>query len=620
MARTRIKDNIRESRIFNSRAALALVVVVALNCALIVRLVYLQIIEYDHYTTLADDNRITIEHIPPTRGLIFDRKGRVLAQNLPAFSLEATPEQVKNIDEMLAQLRALINIRDEDIERFRNRLKKKRAFESIPIRTRLNDEEVAIFSVNRHRFPGVDIKARLVRDYPLSESAAHIIGYVGRIDERELASIESANYIATSHIGKIGIEKTYEDTLHGTVGFRHIETNALGRVLREVDRNPPLPGDNIYLSIDIDVQIAAEKALGENRGAVAAIDPRNGEVLALVSTPSFDPNLFVHGIDTKTYSKLNTSLDRPLFNRAIKGQYPPGSTVKPFIGLAGLALQKTTIQHSSFCRGWYTLKNDDHRYRDWKRTGHGHTNLSKAIIESCDVYFYDLALSLGIDNLHDYMSLFGFGARTGIDYLGEASGLMPSREWKRRVHQLPWFPGETLITGIGQGFTLATPLQLAMATATLAAQGIAYQPRIVHATQTAEDASPLRTEIIQLEDKVELAQAHWESTVQAMIDVIHTPKGTAHRIAKDIQYTAAGKTGTAQVFSVAQEEEYDAEELDKRLHDHALFISFAPVEEPRIAVSVVVENGGSGGATAAPIARIVMDTFLNQSQHVKPET
>ena len=608
-----LKDHIREALLFQQRGVAALIVAGVLLAILTGRLVYLQIMNTDHYTTLSRNNRVGIVPIPPTRGLIYDRNGVLLAENLPSFSLEIVPERVADLKQTLERLRKLIDISDDDIKRFNQMLNRKRRFEGVPLRYRLSDEEVARFAANRYRFPGVDIDAILTRHYPLGPLAAHAVGYVGRINEDELREVDPSNYSGTSYIGKVGVEKSYEDVLHGQVGYQQVETNAQGRILRVLERTPPIPGKTLYLNIDVRLQQVAEKAFGDNNGALVAIDPSNGAVLGLVSVPSYDPNLFVNGIDADSYQELNNSPDRPLFNRAIQGQYPPGSTSKPFTGLAGLELDAIKPTDTIFCPGYYTLKNDERRYRDWRKGGHGEVDLHKAIVESCDVYFYNLALTLGIDRLHTYLSQFGFGRKTGIDINGELPGLMPSREWKQRTMHQPWFPGETLITGIGQGFVLATPVQMASATATLADEGQRMQPRMVYAIRDPNSTSLTIEPPLPLDHVPKAHQVNWDTIIRDMHDVVQSPHGTARSIDHNLTYTIAGKTGTAQVFGIKQDEEYVAEDVAKKLRDHALFIGFAPVDKPRIAVAVVVENGGGGGSVAAPIARQVMDYYLLQS-------
>ena len=605
-----IKDHIRESRLFNERAVVALVFILLCISIIIARLIYLQIISHEHFATLAHDNRITIRAVPPTRGLIYDRNGVLLAQNLPSFSLEFTPEQIPDIDGTIKALSRIIDISEDDIERFKKQLEQQRSFTSIPLRYQLSEKEVARFAINRHRFPGVDIEARLVRNYPLGPLGVHTIGYVGRISEEEANKVDPSNYSATRFIGKTGVERYYENTLHGTVGYNHIETNALGRTLRTVKSIPPVPGTDLYLSIDTRLQQTAEKALGKHRGAVVAIDPENGDILAFASMPGYDPNQFVTGIDLKSYQALQKSSQNPLFNRALRGQYPPGSTIKPFVGLAGLEYERQKALSPTMCKGWFELKGDDRHYRDWKKEGHGLTSLDKAITESCDVYFYDLALQLGIDHIHDFLAQFGFGSKTGIDLVGESEALLPSKDWKRRKYRQPWYPGETLIAGIGQGYTLATPTQLASATATLANHGLRMQPRLVFATHKANHDDVELLPSIPAPPVILKKQSDWDTIIRAMTHVVHGKHGTARHIGYGLPFKIAGKTGTAQVFGIKQDEEYDVETTSERLRDHSLFIAFAPTDNPRIALAVIVENGGSGSAVAAPLARKLIDEYL----------
>lgn len=613
-----LKDHFHETQIFSQRVLVAGVIMFSLLALLLVRLVYLQIANQEHYSTLSDNNRVSIRPIPPTRGLIFDRNRVLLAQNLPSFTLEIIPEHVEDLNKTLDDLSQLINISKEDLKRFHKNRRKKRRFEGIPLRFRLNDDEVAKISVQQDKLVGVEIKAQLSRHYPQGKLAVHAIGYVSRINEAELRKLNASNYSATTHIGKVGIERTYEDILHGKVGFQHVETDAQGRVLRVLERTLPVSGKNLYLNLDIKVQAIAEESLAENNGALVAMDPRNGAVLAMVSVPVYDPNLFVHGISSLNYNALSQSAERPLFNRALRGQYPPGSTVKPMIGLAGLELKELQSHDELNCPGYYMLKTDERRYRDWKKEGHKHTNLRKAITESCDVFFYDLALTLGIDNMSSYLAHFGLGKKTGIDLLGELSGLNPSREWKRRHRNLPWFPGETLITGIGQGFMLTTPLQLANATAAISMRGKRFKPRMVYAIQDEQNSPLIRTNEKPLKSVPINDPLNWQTVLSAMKNVVHGLHGTARGINRNIKYVAAGKTGTAQVFGIAQDAEYKKEEIAKKLQDHALFIGFAPYENPRIAVALIVENGGSGGSVAAPIARKVMDQYLLNNTEEKP--
>ena len=609
MPQVTLKDYLRESRLFRVRAGTSIIGMMLLLLILILSLTKLQIFEHKHFTTLSQDNRVKVQPLPPTRGLIYDRNGIILAQNVPTHSLEITPERVKDLELTLNQLGKIVSITEKDRKRFDRLRRQRRRFDSIPVRVHLEEEEVARFAVNRHRFPGVDIQAKLLRGYPLGEKTAHVLGYVGRINEQELNEIDNSAYSGTTHIGKIGVEKTYEEILHGKVGLQQVEVNALGRVIRVLESQAPVPGKDLHLSLDAGLQEAAMTAFGDYTGAVVAIDPQTGELLALVSNPGFDPNLFVEGITYGDYQALQESEDKPLFNRALKGQYPPGSTVKPFIGLAGLETETLGPEQKKYCPGFYRLPGHKHRYRDWKKQGHGPMNLRDAITQSCDVYYYDLAYQLGIDKLHDFLNEFGFGNRTGVDIAGERDGLLPSREWKRRARNQPWYPGETLITGIGQGYFLATPLQLAHATATLAAGGHRITPRVVQSVSAVGQNGSTPLEPV---SSLRLAQRdpnNWDRVIEAMIQVTEGARGTAKRIRND-NYRIAGKTGTAQVFTIKQDEKYDENEVDEKLRDHALFIAFAPVEEPRIAVAVIVENGGHGGSVAAPIAGRIMEYHL----------
>ena len=612
LGRVHLKDHLFETRLITNRAILLLVAGGLLLSILLVRLLYLQVVSHEHYTTLSEDNRVNLQPLPPNRGLIFDRNGILLAENLPSYRLEITPEQVDDMGATLGALEDIIEISDTDRSRFEKLLARKPRFEAVPLRFHLNDEEVARFSVNRHRFPGVDITAGLARHYPQGPHAVHALGYVGRIDEKALKILDSSNYRGTSHVGKNGIEKTYEELLHGKVGLQQVETTAQGRIIRVLNRTPPVSGSNLYLTIDSHLQKVAEAAFADYSGSAIAIDPNNGDILALVSLPTYDPNPFVNGIDYDAYAALRNNDKEPLFNRALRGQYPPGSTVKPFMGLAGLETGVTSEHSKTYCPGFYMLPGKDRKYRDWKRSGHGTVDLNSAITQSCDVYFYDLAQSMGIDRIHDYLQHFGFGKAAGIDIQGELPGLLPSKEWKRSRRNQPWFPGETIITGIGQGFFLVTPIQLAIATAALANGGQMLQPKIVHAEQEAEsdELLPHHSQVVETITIGE--QQHWDMVINAMTDVVHGARGTARGIGKDSPYMIAGKTGTAQVFGLKQEEKYDAEAIAEKLRDHALFIAFAPIDDPKIAVAVIVENGGGGGSVAAPIARTIMDAYLEK--------
>lgn len=611
-----IKDSLAENRIFLSRIVAAFVLIILLITGLVVRLVYLQIVGHEHYATLSKDNRIKIAPLPPTRGIIYDRRGRMLAQNVPTYSLELIPEQIENLDETLGKLRQLLDISDEKIDQFQKQRKRNKTFTSTPLLQNLSEEDVAKFAVVRPYFPGVDVYARSVRYYPYGDLAAHVVGYVGRINEQELKNLPSAEYRGTDFIGKIGIEKTYENELHGTAGYEELETNAQARAVNTVSTTEPIAGANIYLTLDIDLQKIAYDALHEYNGAAVAIDIKTGAVLVFASRPGFDPNPFVSGISGKDYKALQESPDQPLYNRALRGLYPPGSTAKPFLALAGLEYGVTDFGHRLFCPGYYKLPNVDHKYRDWKKWGHGMVDMNEAITQSCDVYFYDLAMALGIDKMHEFMDKFGFGKRTGIDLVGEVDGLMPSKDWKRSNRSQAWFPGETLITGIGQGYMQVTPLQLARATATLANHGKVIAPHLVQRIINANYADSIE---LLPDEVIPLKWQNVDNIIQAMTNVVHSSRGTAGKLDKAVGYQIAGKTGTAQVFTIKQEEKYNEDAIDFKMRDHALFIAFAPVHDPQIAVAVIAEHGGHGGSVAAPIAGEIIDAYLNPKTEKKHE-
>jgi len=618
-----IKDHFTERQLFLSRIALSILLGTLALGIVIARLVQLQIIDYEHFAEQAQGNRLRIQAIPPTRGLIFDRKGRVLAENIPTYQLELIPEQVRDIDDTLRRLEELGLIEEEDIPRIIQASRTGPRFKPVTLRFRLDEEEIANFAIRRPRFPGVDFQPRLVRHYPHGEYTSHAVGYVGAISVEDLERLDEAAYAGTVHTGKTGAEFINEDNLHGDPGYRQVVTNARGREVAVDTRDPsnaipegeqPVPGLNVYLSIDLDLQVLATDLLRGHRGSVVAIDPNNGEVLALVSSPSFDPNFFPLGMTRTEFNALQFNLDQPLFNRAVRGSYPPGSTIKPMLALAALETGATNLTRRTLCRGFYTLPGSTHRYRDWRPEGHGEVDLHDAIAESCDVYFYEISRDIGIDSMHAYLTRFGLGSPTGIDISGEMHGLVPSREWKRRAFReradQVWFPGETVIASIGQGYMLATPLQLANSTAALSMRGQRYRPRLTIAVEETvnggrREIAPSPLPNVGIENEF-----YWESVLGAMHDVMQGETGTARATGRGAPYTMAGKSGTAQVFSIAQEEEYDEEEVEERLRDHALFIAFAPVEEPRIAVAVVIENGSSGSRVAAPIARAVMDKYL----------
>ncbi len=619
MSSTRLllKDTVLENRIFGNRILVAWLMILVLLFVIIVRLFFLQVIYHERYTTLSKSNHIKILPLRPTRGLIYDRNAVLLAENRISYSLEVTPEKIKNIDELLNNLSQIIAIDETDIARFKKQSKQVRSFKTIPLRHRLTEDEVGRFAAHRNSFPSVEVKQNQSRYYPLGKTGVHVIGYVGRINEKELERIDKSDYMGSDFIGKTGLENFYEKELHGKTGFQHVEKNVQGRVIRTLESIPFVPGKDIYLNIDIVFQKYVEELVAAHSAAVVAIDPKTGGVLALVSMPYYDPNLFVRGIDVKTYHSLRDSPARPLINRAIRGQYPPGSTIKAFVGLAGLEYGIRSTRSRTWCRGWYSLKGQKHRYRDWKKTGHGSMNLHTALEQSCDVYFYSLAYDLGIDRLHTFMKRFGFGEKTGIDISGEVSGLMPSREWKQRRRGKRWFPGETIITGIGQGFMLATPLQLAVATATLSNRGVFKQPRVVFAM---DDGRHNEMTVVKPTVKTTIAlkyNTYWDAAIGGMKAVVHGRRGTAKKVGRNSPYRFAGKTGTAQVITIKQSEIYNASKLAKKYHDHALFVAFAPLNNPRIALSVIVENGGGGSKTAAPIAKKAMDFYLLRKSRLR---
>ncbi len=602
----RLKDHEKDARQVRKRVVVGAGAILFLVGVLIARLYYLQVIQYDYHSTLSENNRVHVQPIPPTRGLIFDRNGVIIADNRPSFSLSMTRERAGDWRQALDVIVEVLELSPEDRALFERRMKQgRRPFEPVPILFELSEEQIARIAVNQFRLPGVEVVAQLVRHYPQGEHFAHSVGYVGRINEAELKVLDPVNYSGTHHIGKTGIERFYESQLHGQVGYEEVENNARGRVLRVLKRTDPLPGADVILTLDIRLQEAAEAALGGRRGSVVALDPATGEVLAMVSQPSFDPNLFVTGIGFKAYSELRDSIDRPLFNRVLRGLYPPGSTIKPMVAVAGLDSGVVTSASRVFDPGFYQLPNYKHKYRNWNRTGDGSVNMEMAIMRSNDTYFYDLAHKLGIDRLHSYLSRFGIGQRVSLDMFEESSGLMPSRDWKRARYRQAWFPGETLILGIGQGYMQATPLQLAQATALVANQGKWIRP---HLAKTIEGLPPVDPN--PLPDIVLRDPSIWQQVSNGMQMVMHGPRGTARKVGDTAAYRIAGKSGTAQVVAIKQGEKYDRSKVQERHRDHALFIGFAPADNPKIAVAVMVENGESGSGVAAPVVKQVMDAWL----------
>jgi len=608
-----IRNAERELHQFQVRVGIAAMAVLIAFGLLAARFFLLQVVRHDVYQAKAEENRISIVPVPPNRGLILDRNGVVIARNYSAYTLEIAPHKVKNIEATIDELAQIVDIQPRDRARFRKLLAETRNADSLPIRTRLSDEEVAKFAANRYRFEGVDIKARLFRQYPYGDVASHLIGYMGRINEADQARLEDegvdANYRGTDFIGKAGIEASYQNELHGNTGFEQVEIDAAGRGIRTLSRTPSQPGNNVALTIDLKLQQVAENAFGERRGALVAIEPSTGSVLALVSRPGFDPNLFVDGIDPQSWQELNQSPDRPLNDRAIAGVYPPGSTFKPFLALAALENGKRRPSSTIFDPGYFDF--GGRRFRDDKKGGHGTVDLYRSIVESCDTYYYQVANDMGIDAIAHFMGPIGLGSRTGIDINGEASGVLPSPEWKmkrfRRPEQQKWYAGETISIGIGQGYNAYTPIQLAEALATVVNGGAMYRPHLVSHIDNLRTGG--RKEFApELVRTVRLKPENVEFIKRAMAGVIE--EGTAARAFAGAEYTAGGKTGTAQVIAIKQNEKYDEKRVAEQFRDHSLFIAFAPVESPKIALAVVVENGGFGARAAAPLARAVLDYFM----------
>ena len=621
-----LKNPERQIFLFRRRVVVAGLLVLAAFGALLARFVYLQIVQHHHYQTLAETNRIAIVPIVPNRGVIADRNGVVLAQSYSAYTLELQPTRIRNLDETIDALATIVDVQPRDRKRFRKLLEESRNFESLPLRTRLTDEEVARFAVNRYRFPGVEIKARLFRQYPFGEVASHVVGYIGRINDRDLARIaeweETANYKGSDYIGKVGVELSYERELHGTTGVEEVEVDAAGRAVRTLSRTPPVAGNDLKLSLDIRLQEIAEAAFGARRGALVAIEPATGDVLAFVSRPGFDPNLFVDGIDAVNWELLNESPDKPLLNRPLRGAYPPGSTIKPFLALGALTSGKRSATQTIFDPGFFQIPGSAHRFRDDKKGGHGTVDMHKSIVASCDTYYYMLANETDIDDTQRFMTQFSFGRKTGIDIEGELTGVLPSRDWKRqrfagknyRDEHRKWYLGDSVSAGIGQGYNAFTPIQLASAMATLANDGVAFRPHLVKYIRD------LRTGTVrQLEPEpthtVPLRAEHLAVIKTALVGVAR--EGTSAAAFRNSAYVSGGKTGTAQVFSL-KGAEYRASQIDERLRDHAWYIAYAPADKPTIALAVLVENGGFGAQAAAPIARQVFDYYLTGEKKAGP--
>lgn len=600
-----LKDPRGEKQLFTRRVVTLVFGIILLASLLVTRLIYLQLSQHQVYTTMARQNQMSLMPVEPKRGLIYDRNGVLLAENLPVYNLVITPTRVPNLKKTIEELQKIIDIDDDDISQFYRQRKLHRRFEAVPLRIRLTEEEVARFSVDQYRFPGVSIQTELIRHYPYGAVFAPVLGYVGRINQDELDEVDASNYSATNFIGKNGIEKFYENKLHGVVGDQQAETDARGQVIRIISSTPSVAGENLYLTIDSRLQIAAQKILGKQRGAIVAIDPRNGEVLAFVSNPSYDPNLFISGISKKDYQNLQNDPDEPLYNRALRGRFAPGSTIKPFIGLEAIVSGVITPAFTVYDPGWFQLPGSEHIYRGWHNLARGSVNLVKAIAVSSDAYFYTLAVKIGIARLHEGLTRFGYGSPTGIDLGNEANGVIPSEEWKRKTYNQPWYLGDTVSAGIGQGYVLVTPLQMANAVAGLAMRGQRFRPHVLLMSQTSTGKivknNPVPFPPLIFEKK------YWDTIHEGMRQVVILPGATATQYFEGVSYTAAGKTGTAQVFTVKQNQTYNSKMLPVRLRDNSLFIVFAPVENPKIAIAIIVQNGTTH---AAKVARQLLDFYL----------
>ena len=611
--RVTVKSEREEYRLFRSRAYVAALVVFVCLSLVFARLVFLQMNQYEHFTALSKENYQKRIPIPPVRGLIYDRNGVLLADNHIEYVLEAAEDDVKDMEGSLSRLMQLLPITLQEVNKYKKKIRVNSRFLPVVLRKNLTEKEIAIFSANRARFPGFKVSVRMQRNYPLGSLASHLLGYVGRIDKRDLKKFnesEKINYTGTTHIGKSGIEKQYESRLHGQAGYELTEVDAHGKPQLKLDEKAPITGEDLFLSIDIELQLKAEELLKEHNGAAVAIDPRNGEILAMASMPAYDPNLFVNGISYANYNALRDNIDRPLFNRALQGAYPPGSTIKPMAAIAGLNSGVVTPRSSIYGKGFYQIPGNKRKFRCWKKAGHSHISLNRAIYQSCDVYFYDLAFRMGIERYSKAMAKFGFGIRTGVDLPHESRALMPDAKWKRKRFDKFWYPGDTVNSGIGQGFFTSTPLQLAHATAIVANHGRQYRPHVLRATRVSRN---LPRKLVTPEKMPSIGVTklrYWDDVIRGMVNVVHGEHGTARASAAGVKYRYAGKTGTAQVFGIAQNKTYDATKLKKKLHDHSLFVAFAPLENPRIALALIAENAGGGSKVAAPIARQLLDTYL----------
>ncbi|OOF32521.1 penicillin-binding protein 2 [Salinivibrio proteolyticus] len=611
--RSQIRDHSAEAALFVRRAIVCFIGIIALVGILLTNLYHIQVVEHQDYQTRSNDNRIKVVPVAPNRGLIYDRNGKLLAENRPVYHLEITPEQVDDMPATLARLQSLLSLSDSDIDNFQKERRRSRRFNAVPLKTQLTDKEVAIFSAHQHQFSGVEIKAYLKRHYPYGDALTHVLGYVAKINDRDIAKLRQKdvlnNYRATRDIGKLGIEKYYEPVLHGKAGYQEVEVNSRGRIIRTLKYVPPVPGKDLILNLDIDLQLYIRGILGDRRGAVVVLDPKTSGVLAMVSTPSYDPNLFVHGISSTQYSALLNDRDRPLVNRATLGIYPPASTVKPFIAVAALEEGIITTKTTRNDPGYWRIPNSNTRpFRDWLPWGHGRVNIVQSIEESVDTFFYQIAYDMGIDKLSSWMEKFGFGQYTGIDIQEESSANMPNREWKMSRHRQPWYKGDTIPVGIGQGYWTATPMQIAKALTVVLNRGEVKAPKLLMLSRDEDGMHKPKPEpyppIKGVSDK------YWDVALEGMRLVNHGRKGTARRSFRTAKYVSGGKSGTAQVFGLGEDEEYNADEIAEHLRDHALYIGFAPFEHPKVAVSMVLENAGGGSSNGAPIARRIFDHIL----------
>lgn len=624
--RTQIRDYQAEARLFASRAVVSFVGIVVLMGLLVANMYNIQVNQFQDYQTRSNDNRIKVVPIAPNRGLIYDRNGILLAENRPVFNLELTPEKVKDIDETIKELQTILEITPEQIERFHRERIRTRRFKSVPLLTQLDEKQVAVFSVNQYRFPGVEISATLKRYYPFSEVLTHVIGYVSRINDRDIQRLvreeKDSNYQATRDIGKLGIEKYYEDLLHGTAGYQEVEVNSRGRVIRTLKYVPPIPGKDIVLNLDINIQLFVHQLLDGRRGSAVVIDPRDSGILAMVSSPSYDPNAFVHGISGKAYRDLLNDNNRPLVNRATLGIYPPASTIKPFMAVAALQEGVITPKTTRSDPGYWRIPNSDTRpFRDWLRWGHGRVDVIKSIEESVDTFFYQVAYDMGIDRISNWMMMFGFGDYTGIDIYEESKANMPTREWKYSRHKTPWYKGDTIPVGIGQGYWTATPMQIAKATTVLVNDGAVTAPHLLKASinNGGEFDEQHTEEYLTYPPIKDVPKKYWDMAKEGMHRVNHGVRGTARRSFTDMSYETAGKSGTAQVFGLAENEVYKANEVAEHLRDHALFTGFAPFDDPKVVVTVVLENAGGGSSNGAPVARKIFDRVVLGPEEIKPD-